>query len=104
MRESHSFKSSTVRTKSTASKSKLKVFKMKIDKNPKTDRNDEIKQSIDSTSSNKVQKILERHRKFKEEDSHFKPNGTMDVSRSQVQSLTNQERRAKNMSNMSVQP
>lgn len=108
LRESQSFPTSAERIKSSSSKSKIKILKTKQDKTARYEI--ERKQSPcdsgrNSIRSAKVQLILERHRRHKDNNPKpFRINETMEDPRMKLKNLTNEERRQRNNSNMSVQP
>ena len=97
-KDSHSMQNSTDRGKMFWPSSKLKIVTSKI-ANSSRQRNKNLK-------SSKVQMILERHRKLKQNESKYKinQNETMQENLEKIHKLTNNQRRDKNMSNMSAQP
>lgn len=107
LQDSQSLQTSVERTNVKAQKSKLTVLKTRMENSVKANsKNTTSRESLrGSSKSTKVQMILERHRKLKYGNSkQFRPSETMEDNRSKIHSLTNQERRSKNKSNMSVQP
>ncbi|CAI2386330.1 unnamed protein product [Moneuplotes crassus] len=107
LRESQSLKPSVERKRSGNSKTKIMVIKPRIDKTVRVSSNlsrpsfgNNLNSSI---KSNKVKMILERHRKLKKRSNAdvFNPGETMDINRTKIKALSNQERRNKSRSDVS---